>query len=63
MARKKVKVCTSKSTGKRVSCKRQRAGRKAAKKRGTSGVRKGKCLKRSKRVKGRKTRCLKRAKR
>jgi hypothetical protein len=27
------KVCISKSTHKRVSCKRQRAGRKAAKKR------------------------------
>ena len=28
--RKSAKVCVSKSTGKRVSCKRQRAGRKAA---------------------------------
>lgn len=34
MARKKKRsVCISKSTGKRVSCKRQRAGRKAAKSR------------------------------
>lgn len=33
MARKKIKVCTSKKTGKRVSCARQRAGRKAARKR------------------------------
>lgn len=33
MAKRKKKVCTSKKTGKRVSCKRQRAGRKAARKR------------------------------
>gem|GEM_PF-6061985 len=33
MARKTRKVCISKSTHKRVSCKRQRAGRKAAKSR------------------------------
>jgi hypothetical protein len=62
---KKRRVCHSKTTGKRVSCKRQDAGRKAARarKRGLSGARKGKCLKRSKRGKGGKTRCLKRAKR
>lgn len=30
MARKAKKVCTSERTGKRVSCERQRAGRKAA---------------------------------
>lgn len=30
---KKVKRCYSKSTGKQVSCKRQRAGRKAARSR------------------------------
>ena len=33
MSKKSRKVCTSKSTGKRVSCKRQRAGRKAARSR------------------------------
>jgi hypothetical protein len=33
VAKKHKKVCTSKSTGKRVSCKRQRAGRKAARSR------------------------------
>lgn len=31
--RKSHKVCVSKKTGKRVSCKRQRAGRKAARSR------------------------------
>jgi len=62
MAKKKRKICRSKSTGKIVSCKRQRAGRKAAKSKGTRGLgkskRKGRCLKWSK---GR-TRCMKRKK-
>jgi len=33
MAKRSKKVCVSKSTGKRVSCKRQRAGKKAARSR------------------------------
>lgn len=37
MAKKKRKVCTSKSTGKRVSCKRQAAAKKAARTRKRRG--------------------------
>jgi hypothetical protein len=63
MAKKKRRICRSKSTGKIVSCKRQSAGRKAAKKKkgyGSPGkTKKTRCLKWSK---GR-TKCMKRAKR
>jgi len=63
MAKTKRKVCRSKSTGKIVSCKRQRAGKKAARKRGTSGgVGKGPCKKWAKKKGNKKRRCLKRGK-
>lgn len=63
MAKTKRKVCRSKSTGKIVSCKRQRAGKKAARKRGTSGVAgKGPCKKWAKKKGNKKRRCLKRGK-
>jgi hypothetical protein len=65
---KKRRVCRSKKTGKIVSCARQRAGKKAARSKGSRGLGKGKkrktkCLKRSKRGPSGKTRCLQRAKR